>query len=191
MSNVIHSRVRHRLIAVGNLGKVHAETFGDIGPAATMVAVVAPIAPELMVEIEVDAYIADKPYGDTAVNLPFGSGRYEVTLITAATGNGPYRCGNTIAAGSLGTPGSHRTGEDNSAGSMRSSTRSVRPAYSRFAGKCTCSGVDKCTKPFETSESGLSWPSTCADRHSWAPQMWTSAVGIGRIPLACRVGNSV
>ena len=40
------------------VGAVHAEVFGDIRPAATMVEVSALIAPELMVEIEADAYVA-------------------------------------------------------------------------------------------------------------------------------------
>jgi enamine deaminase RidA (YjgF/YER057c/UK114 family) len=37
---------------------VHAEAFGDIRPVATMVEVSALISPELLVEIEVDAYVA-------------------------------------------------------------------------------------------------------------------------------------
>ncbi|SPM43413.1 Enamine deaminase RidA, house cleaning of reactive enamine intermediates, YjgF/YER057c/UK114 family [Mycobacterium numidiamassiliense] len=40
------------------VGAVHAEVFGDIRPVATMVEVAALIAPELMVEIEADAYVA-------------------------------------------------------------------------------------------------------------------------------------
>jgi enamine deaminase RidA (YjgF/YER057c/UK114 family) len=40
------------------VGAVHAEVFGDIRPVATMVEVSALISPELMVEIEVDAYVA-------------------------------------------------------------------------------------------------------------------------------------
>ena len=40
------------------VGAVHAEVFGDIRPAATMVEVAALIAPDLMVEIEVDAYVS-------------------------------------------------------------------------------------------------------------------------------------
>lgn len=39
---------------------VHAEVFGAIRPAATMVEVSALIAPELLVEIEADAYV-DSP----------------------------------------------------------------------------------------------------------------------------------
>ena len=42
-----------------DLGAVHAEVFGDIRPVATMVEVSALIAPELVVEIEVDAYVGD------------------------------------------------------------------------------------------------------------------------------------
>ncbi|CAN5397263.1 RidA family protein [soil metagenome] len=40
-----------------DVAEVHAEVFGDIRPVATMVEVRALISPELLVEIEVDAYI--------------------------------------------------------------------------------------------------------------------------------------
>lgn len=40
------------------VGDVHAEVFGQIRPVATMVEVSALIAPELLVEIEADAYVA-------------------------------------------------------------------------------------------------------------------------------------
>lgn len=40
-----------------DVGAVHAEAFGDVSPVATMVEVSALISPELMVEIEVDAYL--------------------------------------------------------------------------------------------------------------------------------------
>lgn len=40
------------------VGEVHAEVFGEIRPVATMVEVSALIAPELLIEIEVDAYLA-------------------------------------------------------------------------------------------------------------------------------------
>lgn len=42
------------------VGAVHAEIFGAVRPAATMVEVAALIAPELLVEIEADAYV-DSP----------------------------------------------------------------------------------------------------------------------------------
>jgi enamine deaminase RidA (YjgF/YER057c/UK114 family) len=45
------------------VGAVHEQVFGAIRPAATMVEVSALIAPELLVEIEADAYVdsADGP----------------------------------------------------------------------------------------------------------------------------------
>ncbi|HEY9306105.1 MAG TPA: Rid family hydrolase, partial [Mycobacterium sp.] len=57
LSDVVRTRVyvtdisRWREVAA-----VHAEVFGEIRPAATMVEVAALIAPELLVEIEADAY---------------------------------------------------------------------------------------------------------------------------------------
>ena len=39
------------------VGSVHAEVFGEIRPVSTMVQVSALIAPELLVEIEADAYV--------------------------------------------------------------------------------------------------------------------------------------
>jgi enamine deaminase RidA (YjgF/YER057c/UK114 family) len=41
------------------VGAVHAEVFGEIRPVATMVEVSALISPDLLVEIEVDAYRED------------------------------------------------------------------------------------------------------------------------------------
>jgi enamine deaminase RidA (YjgF/YER057c/UK114 family) len=40
-----------------DVGTVHAEVFGDIRPVTTMVEVSALISPDLLVEIEVDAYV--------------------------------------------------------------------------------------------------------------------------------------
>jgi enamine deaminase RidA (YjgF/YER057c/UK114 family) len=42
---------------------VHAEFFTGVAPAATMVEVSALIAPELLIEIEADAYVDDGPAG--------------------------------------------------------------------------------------------------------------------------------
>ena len=59
MSDVIRTRMFVTDISLWTeVGTVHAEVFGDIKPAATMVEVTALIAPELMVEIEVDAYVS-------------------------------------------------------------------------------------------------------------------------------------
>jgi enamine deaminase RidA (YjgF/YER057c/UK114 family) len=58
LSDVIRTRMfvtdisRWRDVAV-----VHAEVFGHILPVATMVEVTALISPELLIEIEVDAYV--------------------------------------------------------------------------------------------------------------------------------------
>ena len=41
-----------------DVGAVHAEVFGDIRPVTTMVEVSALISPDLLVEIEADAYVA-------------------------------------------------------------------------------------------------------------------------------------
>lgn len=43
------------------VGAVHEQVFGAIRPAATMVEVSALIAPELLVEIEADAYVDSAP----------------------------------------------------------------------------------------------------------------------------------
>jgi enamine deaminase RidA (YjgF/YER057c/UK114 family) len=59
------------------VGAVHGEVFGEIRPVATMVEVSSLISPELMVEIEVDAYVGSS--ADAAApggaNPPSGRGR--------------------------------------------------------------------------------------------------------------------
>ncbi|SEH83889.1 Enamine deaminase RidA, house cleaning of reactive enamine intermediates, YjgF/YER057c/UK114 family [Mycolicibacterium rutilum] len=57
-----------------DVGAVHAEVFGSIRPAATMVEVSALIAPGLLVEIEADAYVAE-PQPDSGANRPSAPGR--------------------------------------------------------------------------------------------------------------------
>src|SRR5215212_9840787 len=70
-----------------------------------------------------------------------------------------------MASGSPGTPSSQRTGAVNRDWSTTSRTRSRRPGKSRSAGRCTCSGVDRCTNPASSSEGGRSAPSVSAARH--------------------------
>jgi enamine deaminase RidA (YjgF/YER057c/UK114 family) len=74
LSDVVRTRIyvtdiaRWREVAVA-----HAEVFGEIRPAATMVEVAALIAPELLVEIEADAYsLTDPPVGE---NVPSPAGK--------------------------------------------------------------------------------------------------------------------
>ena len=60
MADVVRTRMFVTDISMwGEVGEVHAEVFGDIRPVATMVEVSALISPELMVEIEVDAYVPE------------------------------------------------------------------------------------------------------------------------------------
>ena len=57
LSDVVRTRIYVTDISMWEeVGAVHAEVFGEIRPAATMVEVSALISPELLVEIEVDAY---------------------------------------------------------------------------------------------------------------------------------------
>jgi hypothetical protein len=54
---------------------VHAEVFGDVRPAATMVEVAALIAADLLVEIEADAYVDSAADGPAiGGNVPSGAG---------------------------------------------------------------------------------------------------------------------
>ncbi|MCT7659538.1 RidA family protein [Mycobacterium deserti] len=60
LSDVVRTRMFVTDISLWReVGAVHAEFFGEIKPVTTMVEVAALIAPELLVEIEADAYIDD------------------------------------------------------------------------------------------------------------------------------------
>jgi enamine deaminase RidA (YjgF/YER057c/UK114 family) len=60
LSDVIRTRIYVTDISRWQeVGAVHAEFFGAVRPAATMVEVAALIEPGLLVEIETDAYVGD------------------------------------------------------------------------------------------------------------------------------------
>lgn len=71
LRDVVRTRIyvtdiaRWREVAVA-----HAEVFGEIRPAATMVEVAALIAPELLVEIEADAYSPGDPRPPGTIRPP-------------------------------------------------------------------------------------------------------------------------
>jgi enamine deaminase RidA (YjgF/YER057c/UK114 family) len=57
LSDVVRTRIYVTDISLWReVGAVHAEVFGEILPVTTMVEVSALISPDLLVEIEVDAY---------------------------------------------------------------------------------------------------------------------------------------
>jgi enamine deaminase RidA (YjgF/YER057c/UK114 family) len=78
LSDVVRTRIYVTDISRWReVGAAHAEVFREIRPAATMVEVSALIAPELLVEIEADAYVgpaAESP-GTSAGKVPSGAGR--------------------------------------------------------------------------------------------------------------------
>ena len=60
MKDVVRTRMFLKSIADSDkVGKAHSEVFGSIRPAATMIQVSGFVTPEMLVEIEVDAFISD------------------------------------------------------------------------------------------------------------------------------------
>lgn len=72
LSDVIRTRIFVTDISQWQaVAAVHAEFFGEIRPAATLVEVAALIEPHLLVEVEADAYFESRSSG----NRPSGPGR--------------------------------------------------------------------------------------------------------------------
>ena len=75
LSDVVRTRIFVTDIASWpEVGAVHAEVFGAIRPAATMVEVSALIDPGLVVEIEADAYVTGGDEDVNWANTPSGPG---------------------------------------------------------------------------------------------------------------------
>ena len=60
LEDVVRTRIFVRDISDWEaIGRAHGEVFGEIRPTATMVEISRLIDPEMLVEIEVDAYVTD------------------------------------------------------------------------------------------------------------------------------------
>ena len=168
---------------------MHAEVFGGVRPVATMVEVSALIAADLYVEIEVDAYVVRTE--PTAAKRPSASGQVRRDTGHSRDGQRPVQMREASStSGSVGTPGSHRTGAPSESGSSRSSDHVVAARVQPVGGQMHLLGRRK-------MHEAVARPATAAGarpRRSRRPtprsvQRWSSSRGDGIMPPVCPCRN--